>query len=85
MTDKSDGPLNIALSTIRGEWERKTFLDYLKTEISRHETERSRPGWTVWALFAGGGALVSYFFSALDPVAPVTPSPRIDPEVVRES
>jgi len=58
------------LENMRKELERKTFLDFIKTVIARQETESKRPGWTIWALFAAGAALISYLLSALEPSSP---------------
>lgn len=67
MAEPTDHPFRDFLSTLRDEWERKTLLDFLRTEIDRQETESKRPGWTTWALFAAGAALISYLLSALEP------------------
>lgn len=67
MDEPTDHPFRDFLSTLRDEWERKTLLDFLRTEIDRQETESKRPGWTTWALFAAGAALISYLLSALEP------------------
>ena len=53
------------LPKLQEEWERKTLLDFLRTEIARIESNSTRPGWTVWALSGSLAALVSYLLTAL--------------------
>lgn len=60
MAEKPDNTLREFLSSLRDEWERKTLLDFLRTETTRVESESNRPGWTTWALFAAFAALISY-------------------------
>jgi diadenosine tetraphosphatase ApaH/serine/threonine PP2A family protein phosphatase len=70
MAETTDYPFKDFLATLRDEWERKTLLDFLRTEIDRQETESKRPGWTTWALCAAGAALISYLLSALEASRP---------------
>ena len=67
MAETTDHPFKDFLATLRDEWERKTLLDFLRSEIDRQETESKRPGWTTWALCAAGAALISCLLSALEP------------------